>query len=56
MAEGIVHVFVNGSLAWTQKAATPVRSGRFLRRTTDKNPPSGFGTDTPLGVSLSRAD
>jgi len=32
LAEGIVHVFVNGTLAWTQKAATPVRSGRFLAR------------------------
>jgi N-acyl-D-amino-acid deacylase len=35
MAEGVVHVFVNGSLAWTQNAATPVRSGRFLRRATN---------------------
>ena len=32
MAAGIEHVFVNGALAWTQQAATPVRSGRFLRR------------------------
>jgi N-acyl-D-amino-acid deacylase len=32
LAEGIVHVFVNGTLAWTDKAATPVRSGRFLSR------------------------
>jgi N-acyl-D-amino-acid deacylase len=32
MAEGIVHVFVNGALAWTQNAPTPVRSGRFLCR------------------------
>ena len=32
MAEGIVHVFVNGALAWTQNAVTPKRSGRFLRR------------------------
>jgi len=32
MAEGVVHVFVNGALAWTQKAATPARSGRFLIR------------------------
>jgi N-acyl-D-amino-acid deacylase len=32
MAEGIVHVFVNGTLAWTQKATTAVRSGRFLPR------------------------
>jgi N-acyl-D-amino-acid deacylase len=31
-AEGIEHVFVNGTLAWTQKAATTVRSGRFLSR------------------------
>jgi N-acyl-D-amino-acid deacylase len=30
LAEGIVHVFVNGTLAWTDKAATPVRNGRFL--------------------------
>jgi N-acyl-D-amino-acid deacylase len=34
MAEGVVHVFVNGTLAWTQKAATPARSGRFLCRET----------------------
>lgn len=34
LAEGIVHVFVNGTLAWTQKAATSVRSGRFLPRAT----------------------
>lgn len=34
LAEGIVHVFVNGALAWTQQAATPVRSGRFLPRAT----------------------
>jgi len=34
-AEGIEHVFVNGTLAWTQKAATPVRSGRFLARRPD---------------------
>jgi N-acyl-D-amino-acid deacylase len=32
MAEGIVHVFVNGTLAWTQKATTPARSGQFLSR------------------------
>jgi N-acyl-D-amino-acid deacylase len=32
MSEGIVHVFVNGTLAWTQKAATAARSGRFLCR------------------------
>ena len=32
MAEGIVHVFVNGAMAWTQNAATPARSGRFLCR------------------------
>jgi len=32
MAEGIVHVFVNGALAWTEKAATAQRSGRFLCR------------------------
>ena len=32
MADGIVHVFVNGTLAWTQKAVTPGRSGRFLCR------------------------
>jgi len=32
LAEGIVHVFVNGALAWTERAATPVRSGRFLQR------------------------
>ena len=32
MAEGVVHVFVNGTLAWTEQAATPVRAGRFLSR------------------------
>jgi N-acyl-D-amino-acid deacylase len=32
MATGIEHVFVNGTLAWTQQAETPTRSGRFLRR------------------------
>ena len=32
MASGIEHVFVNGTLAWTQQAQTSVRSGRFLRR------------------------
>jgi N-acyl-D-amino-acid deacylase len=31
-ADGVAHVFVNGALAWTQKAATPTRSGRFLGR------------------------
>jgi N-acyl-D-amino-acid deacylase len=34
LAEGIVHVFVNGTMAWTENAATPVRSGRFLARCT----------------------
>jgi hypothetical protein len=32
LAEGVVHVFVNGTLAWTEQAATPVRNGRFLAR------------------------
>jgi N-acyl-D-amino-acid deacylase len=32
IADGIVHVFVNGTLAWTQNAATVQRSGRFLCR------------------------
>ena len=32
IAAGIVHVFVNGTLAWTQNAATVQRSGRFLCR------------------------
>lgn len=32
MAEGVVHVFVNGTLAWTEQATTPVRAGRFLSR------------------------
>jgi N-acyl-D-amino-acid deacylase len=32
LAEGIAHVFVNGTLAWTQNAATTVRSGKFLTR------------------------
>jgi N-acyl-D-amino-acid deacylase len=40
MAEGVVHVFVNGTLAWTQKAATPARSGRFLCRATGPEPQS----------------
>jgi len=38
LAEGIVHVFVNGTMAWTQNAATPVRSGRFLTRGTGEEP------------------
>jgi N-acyl-D-amino-acid deacylase len=38
LAEGIVHVFVNGTLAWTQRAATPVRSGRFLSRASGQSP------------------
>jgi len=33
LAEGVVHVFVNGTLAWTGQAATAVRNGRFLSRT-----------------------
>jgi len=33
-ADGVVHVFVNGSLAWTAGAATRVRNGRFLARAT----------------------
>jgi N-acyl-D-amino-acid deacylase len=40
MAEGVMHVFVNGTLAWTQKAATPARSGRFLCRATGREPQS----------------
>jgi N-acyl-D-amino-acid deacylase len=40
MAEGVMHVFVNGTLAWTQKAATPARSGRFLCRSTGQEPQS----------------
>jgi N-acyl-D-amino-acid deacylase len=32
LAEGIVHVFVNGALAWTQGAACGNRNGRFLPR------------------------
>jgi N-acyl-D-amino-acid deacylase len=32
LAEGVVHVFVNGTLAWTEQTATPVRNGRFLSR------------------------
>jgi N-acyl-D-amino-acid deacylase len=32
LAEGIVHVFVNGALAWTQGAACGARNGRFLPR------------------------
>jgi N-acyl-D-amino-acid deacylase len=39
LAEGIVHVFVNGALAWTQNAATPGRSGRFLTRGATANDP-----------------
>jgi N-acyl-D-amino-acid deacylase len=38
MAEGVMHVFVNGNLAWTQKAATAARSGRFLCRATGQEP------------------
>jgi len=34
ISEGVVHVFVNGSLAWTQSGPTRTRSGRFLRRAT----------------------
>jgi N-acyl-D-amino-acid deacylase len=34
LSEGIVHVFVNGSLAWTQSSATSARNGHFLRRAT----------------------
>jgi N-acyl-D-amino-acid deacylase len=33
LAEGIVHVWVNGALAWTKQAPTAVRNGKFLRRT-----------------------
>jgi N-acyl-D-amino-acid deacylase len=33
LAEGLVHVFVNGTMAWTEQSATPVRTGRFLSRT-----------------------
>jgi N-acyl-D-amino-acid deacylase len=33
-ADGVVHVFVNGSLAWTEGAATRTRNGRFLSRAT----------------------
>jgi N-acyl-D-amino-acid deacylase len=32
-AEGIVHVFVNGAMAWTHSALTSMRAGRFLTRT-----------------------
>jgi N-acyl-D-amino-acid deacylase len=35
LAEGIVHVWVNGSLAWTSKAPTAVRNGKFLRCTSN---------------------
>ena len=34
LADGVVHVFVNGTLAWTEKGATPSRNGRFLPRIT----------------------
>lgn len=37
-AEGVVHVFVNGTLAWTDKATTAVRNGRFLSRATATSP------------------
>ena len=37
MATGIEHVFVNGTLAWTEQAETPVRSGRFLSRGSSGN-------------------
>jgi N-acyl-D-amino-acid deacylase len=32
LAAGIEHVFVNGTVAWTEQAETAVRSGRFLTR------------------------
>ncbi len=32
MARGIAHVFVNGSLAWTNDGVAGARSGRFLER------------------------
>lgn len=32
LADGVVHVFVNGTLAWTDNAATATRNGRFLSR------------------------
>jgi N-acyl-D-amino-acid deacylase len=32
LAEGIAHVFVNGTLAWTENSVTAERSGRFLPR------------------------
>jgi len=32
IAEGVVHVFVNGALAWTQNAVTAERNGRFVSR------------------------
>ncbi len=43
-AEGVVHVFVNGTAAWTERAATPVRNGRFLARAiaTDSSPAPQF--------------
>ncbi len=31
IADGITHVLVNGVMAWTGKAVTPLRAGRFLR-------------------------
>jgi N-acyl-D-amino-acid deacylase len=37
-SEGIVHVFVNGILAWTEQALTTVRSGRFLSRAHSPGP------------------
>jgi N-acyl-D-amino-acid deacylase len=43
LAAGISHVFVNGTLAWTQRATTAVRSGRFLSRAaaTESSAPRG---------------
>lgn len=40
LAAGIEHVYVNGTLAWTQQAATAVRSGKFLRSSRSPQPSS----------------
>jgi N-acyl-D-amino-acid deacylase len=43
LADGVVHVFVNGTLSWTEHATTPVRTGRFLSRARD---PSSYARGT----------
>jgi len=37
ISDGIVHVFVNGSLAWTDNAPTATRSGKFITRAAESS-------------------